>query len=203
MDVLRRSGWSALKPVLSIQVVGLDVRRDLRLPLVSVIEELLFVVEQLFVRFGRELKVGALYDGVYRTRLLAESTVNTFGHVNVVASGSPAAVGSSLRFNGDGLSWTNGFAKFAGDASLLTRRIPPQSVFPSEPRRQRAFFKRVVDGRWFPEQVAHGHPQTSEELCPQQRRCRSVCDGLHVCGQLLSVHILKSLLLGGHTEWSN
>lgn len=31
---------------------------------------------------------------------------------------------------------------------------------------------------------------TSEELCPQQRLSSSVCDGLHVCRDVLGIHIL-------------
>ena len=54
----------------SVEVVGLDVGRDLGLPLVAVVEQLLLVVEQLLVRLGRELKVGPLDDGVDRARLL-------------------------------------------------------------------------------------------------------------------------------------
>lgn len=44
-----------------------------------------------------------LHDGVHRTRLLAEAAVDALGHVDVVASRPPAAVDSSLCFNGDGL----------------------------------------------------------------------------------------------------
>lgn len=45
---------------LSIEVIGLYVGCDLRLPLVSVVEELLLVVEQLFVGLSGKLKVGTL-----------------------------------------------------------------------------------------------------------------------------------------------
>lgn len=86
-----------------------------------------------------------LYDGVHGTRLLAEATVDAFGHVDVVASRPPAAVGTSLRLNGDGLErdmvggeegdrapsrqqaylcaylgGADGFAQLAGDAALLS-----------------------------------------------------------------------------------
>lgn len=45
---------------LSIEVIGLYVGCDLCLPLVSVVEELLLVVEQLFVALSGKLKVGTL-----------------------------------------------------------------------------------------------------------------------------------------------
>ena len=36
------------------------------------------------VSFSSELKVGTFYNGIHRACLLAESTVNALGHVNVV-----------------------------------------------------------------------------------------------------------------------
>lgn len=45
-------------------MIGVDVRSDLRLPLISVAEQLLLVVQQLLVGLGRELKVGAFDDGI-------------------------------------------------------------------------------------------------------------------------------------------
>lgn len=53
----RGRGDTRLSPV---QVISLDVGRDLGLPLVAVIEQLLLVVEQLLVRLRRELEVGTL-----------------------------------------------------------------------------------------------------------------------------------------------
>lgn len=44
-----------------------------------------------------------LHNGVHRTRLLAEAAIDAFGHVDVVTGRPPAAVGTSLRLNGDGL----------------------------------------------------------------------------------------------------
>lgn len=61
---------TTLETTLAVQVVGLEVGRQLRLPLVAVVEQLLLVVEQLLVRLGRELEVGALDDGVDGARLL-------------------------------------------------------------------------------------------------------------------------------------
>lgn len=54
-------GGAAVAAVgLSVQVVGLDVGGDLGLPLVSVVQQLLLVVQQLFVRLCRVLEVGTL-----------------------------------------------------------------------------------------------------------------------------------------------
>lgn len=114
---------------LSVEVISLYVGGDLCFPLVSIVEKLLLVVQQLLVSLRGELKVWALelerqhqihimytyayihththsshlHNGVHRTRLLAEAAVDAFGHVDVVTGRPPAAVGTSLRLNGDGL----------------------------------------------------------------------------------------------------
>lgn len=44
-----------------------------------------------------------LYNGIHRAGLLTEATVDALGHVDVIASRPPAAISSSLCFNGDGL----------------------------------------------------------------------------------------------------
>lgn len=87
-----------------------------------------------------------LDDSVNRARLLAESTVDTLGHVDIVSSGPPAAIGAHLRLNGDGLGGTDGLAQLARDAPLFARGVPAQQVLAPEPRTQGALFERVVDG---------------------------------------------------------
>lgn len=44
-----------------------------------------------------------LNNGINRTGFLAEAAVDAFGHVDVIACGPPAAIGSSLSFNSDSL----------------------------------------------------------------------------------------------------
>jgi hypothetical protein len=56
------------------------------LPLIAVGEELLLVVEELLVRLGRELEVGALHDGVHGARLLAETALHARTHNTFSAS---------------------------------------------------------------------------------------------------------------------
>lgn len=45
---------------LSVKVISLNVGSDLCLPLVSIVQQLLLVVQELFVRLSRKLKVGTL-----------------------------------------------------------------------------------------------------------------------------------------------
>lgn len=84
-------------------MIGVDISRDLRLPLVPVVQQLLLVVQQLLVRLRRELEIGALDDRVDGTRLLAESAIDALRHVDVVAGGPSRAVRALFSFNRDGL----------------------------------------------------------------------------------------------------
>lgn len=44
-----------------------------------------------------------LDNGINRTGFLAKATVDALGHINIVSSGSSAAIGSLFGFDGDGL----------------------------------------------------------------------------------------------------
>lgn len=52
-----------------------------------------------------------LNNGINGTGFLTEATVDTLGHINVIACGSPAAISSGLSFNSDGLFITEGKGK--------------------------------------------------------------------------------------------
>ena len=60
-----------------------------------------------------------LYNGVDRAGLLAETTVDALGHVNIVARRAAGAVGALLRFDGDRLGRADGLAQLASDTSVL------------------------------------------------------------------------------------
>lgn len=106
------------------------------------------------MRLGGELKVGALHDSVNRAGFLAETTVDTLGHVNVIACSPAAAIRSWLSLNGDGLCRTDGLTELAGDATLLPRRVAAQCMLPTEAWTQWALLKGVVDGGGLPKEVA-------------------------------------------------
>ena len=55
------------------------------------------------MRFGGVLKVGPFDDGIDRARLLAESTEDAFGHINIISRGAAAAICARLHLDGDGL----------------------------------------------------------------------------------------------------
>ena len=110
--------------VLSVQVVSFNVSSNLSLPLVSIVQQLLLVVEQLLVGLGGELEVGPLHDGVHGTGLLTEAAVDALGHVDVVSGGPPGPVRPLLGLDSDGLGGTDCLAQLAGDTSLLSGGVP-------------------------------------------------------------------------------
>merc|ERR1719180_325117 len=112
--------------VLSIKVICFNIGRNLCLPLVP-------IVQQLLLGLSGELKVGSLHDGIDRARLLAEATVDALGHVNVVSRGSPRTVAPLLSLNCDCLSGTDGLTELAGNVPLFPAGVPSQSVLSTEP----------------------------------------------------------------------
>jgi hypothetical protein len=73
-----------------------------------------------------------LYNRVNWAALLAETAVDALGHIDIVASGPPAAVHTLLGLDCDGLCRTDGFAELASNAALLACGVPSESVFASE-----------------------------------------------------------------------
>ena len=98
--------WLALIR-LSVWGIGSDDSSQLRLPLVSVCQQLLLVVQQLLSGLGGVLGVWRLDDSVDWARLLAESAVDALGHVDVVACCAAGSVLALLGLDGDGLCWAN------------------------------------------------------------------------------------------------
>lgn len=131
--------------LLPVRRIGPGNCRKLRLPLVSIRQQLLLVVEQLLPRLGGILGVRALHNGVHGTRLLAEAAVDALGHVDIVSCRPARSILTLLGFNGDGLGRADGFAQFAGDAALFASGVAAQGVLTTEPGRDRALFEWVVD----------------------------------------------------------
>src|ERR1039458_5220694 len=101
-----------------------DVGRDLAFPAVAIREQALLVVVQLLACLGGEFKVRTFHDGVDRAGLLAESAIDAFHHVDVVARGAPRAVVSPWPgLDGNGLRRTDRLAQLAGDAAFLAVRL--------------------------------------------------------------------------------
>ena len=141
---------------------------QLGLPLVPIGQQLLLVVKQLFPRlcgvfcvrsYKRDaLAIGhpqtvrnsktphTLNNGVHWATLLTESAINALCHINVVSRSPPTPVLSLLGLNSNRARRADSLAQLASNAPLLPRRVPPQRMLPTKPRRNWALFKRIVDG---------------------------------------------------------
>ena len=138
---------------------------NLLLPLVAIGQQLLLIVQELLVRFGGELKVGSLHDGIDGTGLLAVSTVDALGHVDVVPGGPTGPVLSLLGVDGDGLCGTGRLAELAGDAPLVSGGVPAQGVLATEAGAQISLLEGVVDGHL----GLHGGLEAEDEASPDLR----------------------------------
>ena len=115
---------------------GLDLHdsRELRLPLVTVFDELLFVVKELLMQECRVLEVRAFDNGINWASFLAEAAEDALGHVDVILGRTARAIGTRLGLNGDSESRAGGFAEFAGNAALLTCGVTTEGVLTTEHR---------------------------------------------------------------------
>lgn len=103
--------------------LGFDVSGELWFPSVTIFKQLLFVVKQFLMGNGSVLKVRSFNDSINRAGSLAESTIDAFGHVDIILGGSSGSIRSGLTFNCDGLSWTSSSTQFTGDTSTISLSI--------------------------------------------------------------------------------
>ena len=77
---------------------GLDLHdsRELGLPLVSVLNQLFLVVQELFVQECRVLVVRSFDNGINRACLLTESAEDALSHIDIVLGGTTRAIRSRL-----------------------------------------------------------------------------------------------------------
>lgn len=113
---------------------------------------------------------------------LAKTAVNALGHINIVSGGSSAAIGSLFCFNGNRLSWANGFTQFTSDASFFSTWIPSQCMFTSESWAQWSLFKWIIDRGWFFEEMAQCNTSTSNQF--SHENC-----GTRTFGQCFIAHV--------------
>src|SRR6056297_2441914 len=119
---------------------------DLSLPPVAVLQQFGLVVEQLLAGLGGKLEIRPLDDRIDRARLLAETAIDAFRHVDVVARGAAAAILARFGVDGYGLRRADRLAQLAGDAPFLAVGVSAQRMFAPKARRQRPLFMRVVHG---------------------------------------------------------
>ena len=77
-----------------------------------------------------------------------KSTVDAFGHIDVVTSGPPGAILPLLGVDRDGLRGARRLAQLARDAPLLTAGVAPQRVLPPKAGRKESLLIGIVDGHF-------------------------------------------------------
>jgi hypothetical protein len=73
-----------------------------------------------------------LHNGVHGAALLAVSTVDALGHIDIITGRPAASVLTLLRLNGNSLGRADGLAELAGNAALLASGVTTQSVLTAE-----------------------------------------------------------------------
>lgn len=91
----------------------------------------------------RKQRILTFNNGIDRAALLAVSTVDALGHINIVSGGSSASIFTLLGFNGDGLRRANGLTELASNAALLTGWVAAEGVFTTESWGDRALLEGV------------------------------------------------------------
>src|SRR5712671_3321128 len=139
-----------------VRSVELDVLGDLALPAVAVGKQPVLVEIELLARLGRELEVRPFDDGVNRAGLLAQTAIDAFHHVDIVARrAARAVVAARPRLDRDGLGRTDRLAQLAGDAALLAVGIAAQRMLAAKARRDRPLLEGIIQGRLRLEEIAH------------------------------------------------
>lgn len=151
----------------NLSVVGVSIQTvlNLLLPLVTVGQQLLLVIEELLSGLCGVFHVGSLDNGVNRAGLLAVAAENALGHVDIVLGGTTRAISTLLSINGNSHGGANSFTQLACDTSLLARGISAESVLTTETRGDWALFKRIVDGIGSTEVLLQDNVHATEHFC--------------------------------------
>lgn len=75
-----------------------------------------FYAKEIIFRINRKY----LYNCIYWTSFLAETTVNTFRHIYIVSCCTTRSISSLFCFNSNSLRWTDCLAQFTCDAPFLS-----------------------------------------------------------------------------------
>ena len=119
--------------------------RQLWFPLVSIVNELLLVVEQLLVPESGVLKVGSFDNGIDGAGFLAESAEDALSHVDIILGSPSRAIGARLTFNLDCKGRAGGLAQLASNASLFTSGVATERMLTTEHGGEWSLLPRVVD----------------------------------------------------------
>lgn len=87
-----------------------------------------------------------LHNGINGAALLAVSTVDALGHIDIITGRTAAAVLTLLRLNGNSLGRADGLAELASNAALLTSGVATQGVLTAETGGDGTLLEGVEDG---------------------------------------------------------
>src|SRR3954466_12975156 len=153
-----------------VRRVEFDRFRNLALPAIAIGEQFGLVIIQFLAGLGREFEIRPLDDGIDRTGLLAQSAIDAFHHIDVIAHGAAGAViAARAGLDGDRLRRTDRLAQLAGDAALFAIGIAAQRMLAPEAWRDRVLLEGVVDRRLRLEEITHRQKERRDEL-PQQKK---------------------------------
>src|SRR3984885_7534317 len=148
-----------------VRRVEFDRFRKFALPAVAIGEQFRLVIIEFLARLGREFEIRSLDDGIDRAGLLAQTAIDAFHHVDVVAYGAAGAVvAARAGLDGDRLRRADRLAQLAGDAALLAIGITAQGMLTAETRRDRALLERIIQRRLRLEEIAHGEKERRHEF---------------------------------------
>ncbi len=108
--------------------------------------------------------IRALDDGIDRASLLAVSTVNAFGHVDIISSRPSRAIRTGFALDCYSSSWACSSTQFACNTSFFTCCISSECVFSSKFWRKWAFFIGVVDGPFRLENIQYSTEEEGIEI---------------------------------------
>src|SRR5690606_5553266 len=180
---------------LSIRRVRRLVRGDHRLVLVADGEQLVLRHDVLAAPLHMELVDARLDDRVDRTGLLAESAVDAFEEIDVIAGRAAGAVRAEAGLDRDRLRGAHRLAELARDAALLPVRIAAQRMQPAEPRRLRRLLLGIEHRRLAREQVLQGQTKPQQEIRQQDRLYRIHFPSLAAAGKSVSDPFFAARLL--------
>lgn len=159
-----RCQTTAQRSYLSVRSICTSSGGDLRLPLVTVGEQLLLVVQEFLTSLGGVLGIWGcrrtlvryqirfaghtkltLNNSVHRAALLAVTAVNALGHVDIVTGRPTTSILTLLRLNSNSLGRADGLAELAGNAALFAGGIAAQSVLTTKAGRDGTLLERIKD----------------------------------------------------------
>ena len=129
-----------------LKILKLQIPCQHRLPSIPILEQLLLIIVQLLLNLSRKLKILTQNNRIYRTSLLAKTTINTLCHINIISDRLPGIIHPGLSLNSNSIGRTGRLTQLTGNASLLSSWVPPKGMLSSKDGTDWGLLKWVVYG---------------------------------------------------------